>query len=111
MRRAEHRSEGWQPHRSFAEGERRNLGRVLAKGPWAGRLRTFVWLALLPTLGVAGVSQELTNDWRGPGDLHSDSSPAVGAGGTIYFGTWEGNLWALNTDGTREWVFNAESEI
>jgi outer membrane protein assembly factor BamB len=53
----------------------------------------------------------LTNEWSL--DLHSlsDSAPAVGADGTIYFGTWIGKFWAVNPDGTRKWVFQAQNEI
>ena len=35
----------------------------------------------------------------------------MGSDGTIYFGAWDGKLWALNPDGTRKWVFRAGNEI
>jgi len=33
------------------------------------------------------------------------SSPAIGADGTIYFGSWDKNFYALNPDGSQKWVF------
>src|SRR5215831_2143620 len=53
----------------------------------------------------------LTNQWTVLIDSTSDSSPAIAPDGTIYFGTWDGKLWALNDDGTRKWVFTAGREI
>jgi outer membrane protein assembly factor BamB len=41
----------------------------------------------------------------------SDSSPAVGPDGTIYFGAFDGKFWALNSNGSKKWVFRAGSEI
>src|SRR5208282_5569328 len=32
-----------------------------------------------------------------------ESSPAIGSDGTIYFSTWSGNLYALNSSGGLEW--------
>jgi len=34
-----------------------------------------------------------------------ESSPAVAADGTIYFGSWDGHLYALNPNGTLRWRF------
>lgn len=34
-----------------------------------------------------------------------DSSPVIGADGTIYFGCWDSRLYALNPDGTLRWSF------
>ncbi|HUR56078.1 MAG TPA: PQQ-binding-like beta-propeller repeat protein [Opitutaceae bacterium] len=34
-----------------------------------------------------------------------DSAPAIGPNGEIYFGTWNGSLYALNPDGSRKWEF------
>jgi outer membrane protein assembly factor BamB len=53
----------------------------------------------------------LSNQWTIPLPGGSDSAPAVGDDGTIYLGTWRGNLWALRPDGTRKWAFAAENEI
>jgi outer membrane protein assembly factor BamB len=53
----------------------------------------------------------LTQEWSVAIESNSDSAPAVGADGTIFFGTWKGSLWALNQDGSRKWVFQAGNEI
>ncbi len=34
-----------------------------------------------------------------------ESSPAVGADGTIYVGSWDFNVYAVNPDGTQKWAF------
>ena len=33
------------------------------------------------------------------------SSPAIGADGTLYVGSSDGNLYAINSDGTQKWAF------
>ncbi|HUO04739.1 MAG TPA: PQQ-binding-like beta-propeller repeat protein [Candidatus Binataceae bacterium] len=33
------------------------------------------------------------------------SSPAIGADGTVYIGSDDGNLYAINPDGTKKWIF------
>lgn len=53
----------------------------------------------------------LTNLWSVNIGGTSDSSPAVGSDGTIFFGDRRGQLWALNPDGSRKWVFEAGREI
>jgi outer membrane protein assembly factor BamB len=39
-----------------------------------------------------------TTDWI-------DSTPAVGADGTIYFGSWNGTVYAVKPDGTTKWTY------
>lgn len=53
----------------------------------------------------------LSNEWTIATQSYSDSAPAVGPDGTIYFGTFRGNFWALNPDGTRKWIFRTGTEI
>ena len=36
---------------------------------------------------------------------YSCSSPAIAADGTIYVGSWDDNLYAVNPDGTEKWAF------
>jgi len=46
--------------------------------------------------------------------LHSDnnlSTPAIGADGTIYLGSFDGKLHALSPEGTEKWYFKAGLEI
>ena len=66
---------------------------------------------LLPLVPEASGQNLLTNVWKLDPGSKSDSAPAIGADGTIYFGTWAGNLWAVNSNGTRKWVFPAQDEI
>lgn len=78
----------------------------------AGRknLGALLILLMLPTPGRSQ-APTLTNKWSVPLGGRSDSSPAIGADGTIYFGTWEGNLLALRPNGARKWTFRAGREI
>jgi len=34
-----------------------------------------------------------------------DSSPAIATDGTIYFGSWDTDFYALNPDGSKKWIF------
>ena len=67
--------------------------------------------ALTLSLTAACGANALTNEWTLDVRSGSDSAPAVGTDGTIYFGTWLGKLWAVNPDGSRKWVFQAQNEI
>src|SRR2546425_10168626 len=53
----------------------------------------------------------VTNEWLVKIGCASDSSAAIGPDGTIYFGTWEGKLWALDPKGKRKWTFETGVEI
>jgi outer membrane protein assembly factor BamB len=66
---------------------------------------------LLRPLPAVGALNLLTNEWKFDSRSSSDSPPAIGADGAIYFGTWAGNLWALNPNGTPKWAFAAQDEI
>jgi outer membrane protein assembly factor BamB len=39
------------------------------------------------------------------------SSPAIGADGTIYVGSWDDKLYAINPDGSQKWSFNTGGDI
>ncbi|HOC78615.1 MAG TPA: PQQ-binding-like beta-propeller repeat protein [Methanofastidiosum sp.] len=39
------------------------------------------------------------------------SSPSIGADGTIYLGSSDSNLYAINPDGTKKWTFPAGSQV
>ncbi|MEW6277523.1 MAG: PQQ-binding-like beta-propeller repeat protein [Candidatus Eremiobacterota bacterium] len=43
-----------------------------------------------------------------PANTGREAGPAIGPDGTIYLAGWDGNLTALNPDGTRKWVVHAE---
>jgi hypothetical protein len=40
-----------------------------------------------------------------------DSSPAIGADGTIYVGSWDRNLYAINPDGSQKWSFTTGGQV
>jgi len=64
-------------------------------------------------LGAAMIApaQQATNDWTLTVGSLSDSSPAIAPDGTIYFGAFDGKLWAVNPNGSRKWVFKTGMEI
>jgi outer membrane protein assembly factor BamB len=69
-----------------------------------------VWvIAWSPVLGA----EELvaTTLWQFRIEAGSRSSPALGRDGTIYLGTWDGSLIALNPEGTERWRFKTGFEI
>jgi outer membrane protein assembly factor BamB len=43
--------------------------------------------------------------WEFPTGDWVESSPAIGADGTIYVGSNDGNLYAVNSDGSQKWAF------
>jgi outer membrane protein assembly factor BamB len=71
----------------------------------------FLALAFAPCLISAAEVPRLKSDWAFEGGRISDSSAAVGNDGTIYYGSFKGELWALNPNGTPKWVFNTGFEI
>ena len=99
-----------QRSRSSGTGVRRKQRRVI-------RLRlsacaVFACTIFNPPLTIAAETPPaVTNDWVLRVNSQSDSSPAIAPDGTIYFGTFDGRLWAVNPDGSRKWVFKAGREI
>ena len=75
-----------------------------------GLINSLAWLLLSIPASCGGATM-LTNEWSLKLNAHCDSAPAVGTDGTIYVGTWNGELWAIKEDGTRKWVFRAQNEI
>ena len=53
----------------------------------------------------------LTNQWSALVGGFVDSSPAVGDDGAIYFGSFDGDLRALNSNGSLRWIFHVGREI
>ncbi|MEK7789977.1 MAG: PQQ-binding-like beta-propeller repeat protein, partial [Planctomycetota bacterium] len=49
--------------------------------------------------------------WSFKIDTRITSSPAVGLDGTIYVGSIDGRLYAINPDSTTKWAFQVGSEI
>jgi outer membrane protein assembly factor BamB len=61
--------------------------------------------------GACAALEKIGEEWSVKVGSRSDSSPAVGPDSTIYFGTWQGNLWAVKEDGTARWKFATGVEI
>jgi len=87
-----------------------------ALGPVA-RLANFGpgwWLGGLLGLALAAQGEPMapaTNLWILPLTSEADSTPAVGADGTIYTGDFDGHLHAINPAGQEQWQFQAGREI
>ena len=52
-----------------------------------------------------------TQKWRFNTGNAIDSSPAIGADGTIYVGSWDCYLYAVNPNGTQKWKFPTSGVI
>ena len=40
-----------------------------------------------------------------------ESSPTIGFDGTVYVGSWDNKLYAINPDGTKKWEFETEGNV
>ncbi|MDO8093270.1 MAG: PQQ-binding-like beta-propeller repeat protein, partial [Candidatus Brocadiales bacterium] len=49
--------------------------------------------------------------WSYPTGDSISSSATIDADGTIYIGSWNGNLYAFNPDGTIKWSYNTFDPI
>lgn len=71
-----------------------------------------VWTCCLAVAGAAvAADPTLTNQWTITVGNVVDSSPAVGKDGTIYFGAFDGKLWAVGAGGQTKWKFQSGREI
>ena len=66
---------------------------------------------LLPLSAAGEFTNVFTNEWSLAIRCRSDCAPAVATNGTIYFGTFTGKFWAVNANGLRKWIFEAQNEI
>lgn len=81
----------------------------LSEGPWPsfGRDQKNTGLSPYESGHVDG-----SIDWIHESGDWIWSSPAIGSNGTLYFGSNDNNLYAVDTeDGSEEWVFKAAGEI
>jgi outer membrane protein assembly factor BamB len=64
-----------------------------------------ILLLLLSCSPIVSWAQDGTEKWHFTtgGDVYS--SPAIGTDGTIYVGSNDNNLYAINPDGTYKWHF------
>ena len=58
-----------------------------------------------PAFGVA------VYKWHRTTGDYVQSSPAIGADGTIYVGSYDKNLYAINPDGSQKWFFTTGGEV
>jgi outer membrane protein assembly factor BamB len=56
-------------------------------------------------------SRNGTQKWQYSVGNDIDSSPVIGADGTIYFGDWSGYVHAVSPDGTRKWRYHTGDVI
>ncbi|MFQ5940179.1 MAG: PQQ-binding-like beta-propeller repeat protein [Nitrososphaerales archaeon] len=56
-------------------------------------------------------SEENTLRWKFSTGERIQSSPTLGSDGTVYVGSFDNNLYAINPDGTEKWRFAAEMPI
>jgi outer membrane protein assembly factor BamB len=75
---------------------------------WGG---LWVWALASSPEAARAMPPLLTNEWSVLVRSPMDSSPAIGDDGAIYFGSWKGDLRALNADGSPRWLFHAGREI
>jgi len=55
------------------------------------------------------INQDGTEKWTF--QISANSTPSIGADGTIYVGSDDGKLYAVNQDGTQKWTFQTGSRI
>jgi outer membrane protein assembly factor BamB len=71
----------------------------------------FICLGLLSQPLLQGAAQTISLEWSLRTGARSDSTIALGSDGALYFGTFDGNLWAVDAEGKKRWVFHAGREI
>ena len=79
-----------------------------------GMSKTLTLLALLFCLVTASHAPATTpgaEKWVFPTGDQVTSSPAIGPDGTIYVGSADYNLYAINPDGTEKWAFTTGGNI
>ncbi|MBU4354929.1 MAG: PQQ-binding-like beta-propeller repeat protein [Proteobacteria bacterium] len=84
----------------------KRIGRFLARHLWLVALGAIMAGALIFS-GPALAGLEGTQKWAFMPAIGYEirSSPAIGADGTIYVGSNDKKLYALNPDGTQKWAF------
>ena len=76
------------------------------------RLGSLHFIVVLLTLGSSALAQTPgTQKWAFTTGSTIRSSPAIGADGTVYVGSFDDKLYAINVDGTQKWAFTAGSSV
>jgi outer membrane protein assembly factor BamB len=94
-----------------------NVGQPSSSSSGSGGLADSPWPMFRRDLNHTGLSPYDTSGnpgklkWSFATDWTVRSSPAIGSDGTIYVGSYDGKLYAINSDGTEKWNFTAESGI
>ena len=73
----------------------------------------------IPTFAAAVICCSAFGQELKPGDVIWEfqtgeilsSSPAIGADGTVYIGSYDDNLYAINPDGTKKWAFDIGDDV
>ncbi|MFN3407388.1 MAG: PQQ-binding-like beta-propeller repeat protein [Limisphaerales bacterium] len=68
-------------------------------------------ICLLAFAAMASTPEPPKLAWELNLGAESDSSPAVGPDGRLYFGMFNGQFWCVNSRGEREWRFSTGMEI
>ncbi len=84
-----------------------NVIAALASGPWPALQRDAQRTGHTATTGP--ITDTLR--WEMPTGSAISSSPAVASDGTIYFGAWNNQLYAINKNGFIKWAFSAGNAI
>ena len=71
----------------------------------------FALLVVLIGSSAASHGQDGTMKWAFSTGSWVDSSPALGMDGTVYVGSFDSNLYAINPDGAMEWAFPTGASI
>ncbi|HEV2394985.1 MAG TPA: PQQ-binding-like beta-propeller repeat protein [Verrucomicrobiae bacterium] len=96
--------------RVYPKRRRAGLAAALQNGGAGAALAALGILLGLNPSASAQVST-VSNKWAVLIKYPCDSSPAIDSEGNIFFGTWDGKLWALKSDGSRKWIFSTGHEI
>ena len=62
-------------------------------------------------MGFAQSQWIIEKKWAFKTGFFVDSSPAIGSDGTIYVGSRDNNLYAINPDGSKKWNFKTRFEV
>ena len=90
-----------------ASAEVKNRGGLQPGSPWPMFHDNVSHTGLSPYVG----SQTGSLKWKFQTGNVIDSSPAIGSDGTVYFGSDDNYLYALNSDGSLKWKFQTGDSI
>ena len=68
-------------------------------------------LSLGASLSFAQSKAKITMKWAFKTGGAVFSTPAIGSDGTIYVGSYDDNLYAINPDGSKKWAFKTADRV